>query len=248
MLVTSLKSPKDVYSKTGMLWPERPTTENYSYVINRTEALIWMRNSAEIALMSSLIAMIVSTLGAYALVRLRVPGKTVVIRLIVLSYLVPAALMFIPMFIIMYEFGLYNTRLGLVLAYASASTPFMVWFLMGYIKTVPEDLEDAAQVDGCSRLEVFRRIVLPLIMPGSIAAGIFAFTNAWNEFLLATVLIAKSDLRTVPLGLATFIDTDVVLWGPLMTMAFMSTVPAIVLYMFAQRYLVTGMTAGAVKG
>jgi ABC-type glycerol-3-phosphate transport system permease component len=119
---------------------------------------------------------------------------------------------------------------------------------MGYIKTVPSELEDAARVDGCGRLGVFIRIVLPLIMPGTVAAGVFAFTIAWNEFLLATVLIASSDLRTVPVGLSTFTGTDVVLWGPLMTMGVFATIPAIFLYMFAQRFLVKGLTAGSVKG
>lgn len=248
MAVTSLKQPREVFQREHMLTAQNPTLDNYGYVIAEKPALLWIKNSTLVASVSSIVAVMISALAAYSLVRLRYPGKQLLIRSVVLSYLVPHALLFIPLFVIYYELGFQNSHSGLMLVYTATSLPFMTWFLMGYVKGIPKELEEAGLIDGCGRLSVFVRIVLPLLLPGLIAVWIFGFTVSWNEYVMANLLLTNSDLRTVPLGMVQFLVADLYQWGPLMSMSVLATVPTVVLYMIAQRFLVQGMTSGAVKG
>jgi multiple sugar transport system permease protein len=248
MIITSLKEPRAVFQREGMLLALNPTLANYVYVIIKESALLWIKNSTIVASVSSGTAVLISALCAYSLVRIRYPGKQLVLRMIVLSYLIPYALLFIPLFVTFFELGFQNTRIGLILVYMSRSLPFMTWFLIGYIRSIPKELEEAAFVDGCRWLGVLFRIVLPLIMPGMIAVWIFGFTQSWNEYVMANLLITNPKLKTVALGLTHFLDSEAYAWGPLMSMSVLATIPTVLLYMFAQRFLVKGLTAGAIKG
>jgi multiple sugar transport system permease protein len=248
MVVTSLKEPRAVFQRENMLLPQNPTLDNYLYVITEKPALLWIVNSTLVASVSSIVAVMISALAAYSLVRLRYPGKQLLIRSVVLSYLVPQALLFIPLFVIYYEIGFQNSHPGLMLVYTATSLPFMTWFLMGYVKGIPRELEEAGLIDGCGHLSVFFRIVLPLLLPGLIAVWIFGFTVSWNEYVMANLLLTDANLRTVPLGMVQFLVADLYQWGPLMSMSVLATLPTVVLYMVAQRFLVQGMTSGAVKG
>lgn len=248
MVLTSLRTPRGVYVREGMLIPRDLTLENYQFIFEERPTLIWLRNSILIGLVSSTIAVLISILAAYSIARLSYRGNRTVARGVLFTYLMPASLLFIPYFIMMNSLGLINTIPALVLAYQSFNVPFCTWLVLGYFRTIPEELEDAARIDGCDRIAVLFRIVLPLSAPGIITAFIFAFTACWNEFLYATVLISSGTMRTLPTGLGSYIKGDVFLWGPLMATAIITTIPPVILFMIVQRYVVSGMTLGSVKG
>jgi multiple sugar transport system permease protein len=248
MGLTALRSQRDVYRREAMLTPANLTLANFEHVFTRTNLLAWAGNSLVVALGSTVVSVVIAVLAAYALARMRFAGSRALARSVLFLYLVPTSLLFIPLFLLFSGAGLLNSRLALIIAYQTFNVPFATWLLLGYFRTLPLELEDAARIDGCSRLGVLWRIVLPLGAPGIITSFIFGFTNAWNEFLLAAVLAQRSDLRTIPVGLYTFQIGDVLLWGPLMAASLVATLPVIVLFMFVQRYMVQGLTVGSVKG
>lgn len=248
MGLTALRSQRDVYRREAMLSPVNLTLANFEYVFTRTNLLGWASNSLVVALCSTLASVLIAVLAAYALARLNFFGSRPLARSVLFLYLVPTSLLFIPLFLLLLGANLLNTRLGLIIAYQTFNVPFATWLLLGYFRTIPLELEDAARIDGCSRIGVLVRIVLPLGAPGIATAFIFGFTNAWNEFLLAAVLAQRSELRTIPVGLYAFQIGDVLLWGPLMAASLIATLPVIVLFMLVQRYMVQGLTVGSVKG
>ena len=248
MALTSLRTPRGVYVQDSMLLPRDLTLENYKYIFTQRPTLMWLRNSALLGLASSVLSVVIGVLGGYAVVRLRFRGNRTVAKAILFTYLVPSALLFIPLFLMMHTLKLTNTLLGVLLAYQSFNVPFCTWLILGYFRSIPVELEDAAMIDGCSKLGVLFRIVLPLAAPGIVTAFIFGFTNSWNEFLYAATLIQSKNLMTLPTGLGSFLMGDVFLWGPLMATALITTIPPIILFMFVQRYVVSGMTLGSVKG
>ena len=248
MLLTSLRVPKDVYRREAMLLPDSLTFANYLTVINNSGMRIWVSNSIVVAFISTTISVAISVLAAYALARLKFFGSQTMARSVLFTYLVPGSLLFIPLFLIMSNLGLLNTLWSLVISYQTFNVPFCTWMLLGYFRTIPEELEDAARIDGCTRMGVLTRIVLPLAGPGIVTAFIFGFTNSWNEFLLAVVMAQRTELRTIPAGLYSFQVGDVLLWGQLMAAALLATLPVILLFMLVQRFVVQGLTVGSVKG
>lgn len=248
MLLTSLRVPKDVYRREAMLLPDSLTLANYLTVINNSGMRIWVSNSIIVAFISTTISVVISVLAAYALARLKFFGAQTMARSVLFTYLVPGSLLFIPLFLIMSNLGLLNTLWSLVISYQTFNVPFCTWMMLGYFRTIPEELEDAARIDGCTRMGVLTRIVLPLAGPGIVTAFIFGFTNSWNEFLLAVVMAQRTELRTIPAGLYSFQVGDVLLWGQLMAAALLATLPVILLFMLVQRFVVQGLTVGSVKG
>jgi multiple sugar transport system permease protein len=248
MVLTSLRTARDVYRRTGMLTPRNLTFQNYTYVLHKTDFLIWVRNSIVVASCSTALALGISVLAAYSLARLRYRGAPTIAKSILFMYLVPSSLLFIPLFLLVSTLGLTNTLWGLILAYLTFNVPFCTWLLLGYFRSIPAELEEAARIDGCGHLGVLWRITLPLAGPGIITAFIFGFINSWNEFLYAAVLVQRSPLRTFPVGFYSFIIGDVLLWGPMMADAVMVTIPTVLLFILVQRYVVQGLTAGSVKG
>lgn len=248
MVLTSLRTPHDVYQRTEMLTPRGLTPQNYSYVIEKTDFLVWVRNSIVVAIGSTFLSLVVSVLAAYSLGRLRYRGANTIAKSILFMYLVPSSLLFIPLFLLVSNLGLTNNLWGLIVAYLTFNVPFCTWLLLGYFRSIPAELEEAARIDGCGHLGVLWRITLPLAGPGIITAFIFGFINSWNEFLYAAVLVQRSPLRTFPVGFYTFIIGDVLLWGPMMADGVMVTIPTVILFMLVQRYVVQGLTAGSVKG
>ena len=192
--------------------------------------------------------MLASALGAYALVRLRFPGRRLLARVLVYTYLVPQSLLFIPLFTILVNAGLSNTRTGLVLTYLGFTVPFCTWLLMGYFLSVPVELEEAGLVDGCSRLGVLFRIVMPVTLPALAVTAFFSFTLSWNEYLYASVFVSDVNAKTIPTGIPSFIVEDVFFWGPMMASTVLSVIPPLAVYFLFQRWLITGLTLGAVKG
>ena len=248
MGLTSLRTPRDVYNRDAMLTPANLTLVNYQNVLSNTRMTLWLRNSVTVALASTSISVIIGILAGYSLARLRFLGSQTLARSVLFMYLLPSSLLFIPMFLVISNLGLTNTLWALIISYQTFNVPFCTWLLLGYFRTMPVELEDAALIDGCTRMGVLRRIVLPLAAPGIITAFIFGFTNSWNEFLFAAVMAQRSELRTIPIGLYSFQVGDVLLWGQLMAAALLATAPVVILFMFVQRYVVQGLTVGAVKG
>jgi multiple sugar transport system permease protein len=248
MTVTSFKTEDQMRCLVSMFWPSPFVVENYTQLLTKTDFAIWFRNSAFVAVSSTLVATAIGTLGAYALARLRFLGRAFLSSATLITYLVPPSILFIPLYAQIRTMGLADSLAGLIAAYPSFTVPFVTWLLMGYFGSIPEELEEAAMIDGATRFGAFRRIILPLAAPGVLAAGLFAFTQAWNEFLYALVFISDVKQRTLPVGLSTFITGDVYGWGYLMAGAVLTTLPVIAVYTYLQRYMVEGLTAGSVKG
>ena len=248
MIVTSLKKDKEIYGFEATLIPRQPTLANYTRLFTTTPFVKYLRNSTIIALGTTLASLVFACLGAYALARLRFPGRALIARGLVVTYLVPPALLFIPLFWVMARLVLIDTHQGLILVYLSFTVPFCTWLLMGYFRSVPIELEEAALVDGCTRLGSLVRVILPMSLPALAVVAFFSFTQSWNEFLYANVFVNSVEVRTITTGLTLFIVEDVFFWGPMMGAAFLSTLPPLLLYLIFQRWVVKGLTLGGVKG
>ena len=248
MIATSLKKDREIYGFEATLIPHQPTLANYARLFAKTPFILYLRNSTIIAVGTTVASLVFGTLGAYALARLRFPGRKVIARGLVFTYLVPPALLFIPLFAVMSTLRLVDTHHGLILTYLSFSVPFCTWLLMGYFRSVPLELEEAALVDGCTRLGSLVRVILPMSLPALAVVAFFAFTQSWNEFLYANVFVNSVEVRTVTTGLTLFIVEDVFFWGPMMGASFLSALPPLLLYLVFQRWVVKGLTLGGVKG
>jgi multiple sugar transport system permease protein len=226
-----------------------PTLENYRFLLQETEFPRWIWNTLVVTVGATALSLFCSILIGYALGRFRFRGGNTLGIAIFLLYLVPPTLLFIPLSQIVSRFGLYNSYWALILVYPTFLIPFASWLMMGYFRTISRELEDAALVDGATRLQAMTRIVLPLAIPGVLSAGIFCFTLAWNEFLYALVFMGSGDMKTVPVGVVSdLIRADLYFWGSLMAAGLLGSVPVAVAYAFLVDHYVSGLTAGATKG
>ncbi len=248
MLTTALKPNDDMYRPEPLLVPVRITLSHFHKVFFDSHFPEYFRNSAIVALAVTILSLVVGIFAAYAIVRLDFRGKNLIARGLIFSYLVPPVLLFIPLFELIFKVGLLNTREGLVLAYLTFTVPFTTWLLMGYFRTVPVALEEAALVDGCTRLTALFRIILPLSTPAIVVTALFSFTLSWNEFLYALTFTSNPVSQTVTVGLTSTVAEDVFFWGVMMAASFLIAIPPVVLYLLGQRWVVRGLTAGAVKG
>jgi len=250
MLITSIKPNRELYNAKIMpLIVHQPTLKHYIDLLDQTSFLTWTYNTMLVAVVTTVVSLVLGTMMAYPLARMNFPGAAIVAIGVAATYLVPQPLLFIPMADIINWLELGNTLSAVMLTYPTLLIPFSAWLLMGYFKSVPCELEEAARIDGASRFQAMTRIVLPLCTPGLLSAGIFAFTLAQNEFLYALIFLAKSDVRTVPVGAITeLIRGDVFYWGQLMAAALLGSVPVAIIYSFFVDYYVAGLTAGSVKG
>jgi multiple sugar transport system permease protein len=246
MVTTAIKTNKELYEDFSY-FPQRPTLENFVRVIVREKLLTNIRNSFSVAMITTLITVIVSSLAAYSIVRYRYPGREWIGRLILFKYLLPSAMLFVPLYVIVTALGLGNTQQGLILTYLTFTIPFCTWMLMGYFRGMPVELEEQAMVDGCTKIGAMLRILLPLSAPGLVASAIFSFTLAWNEFLLALVITMDQSTMTVPIKLSMMVVGDQYIWGQLMAGAVLASIPVGILYFIGQRFVVQGLAAGAVK-
>jgi multiple sugar transport system permease protein len=249
MAITSLKSNQELYNPQVMpLIVHHPTLKHYVDLLSETDFLIWTWNTMLVATVSTAISLVFGTMLAYPLARMNFPGSALVSFAVAATYLVPQPLLFIPMAEIIERMGLGNTLTSVMLTYPTLLIPFCAWLLMGYFKSVPRELEDAARIDGASRLQTMFLVFLPLCKPGFISAGIFAFTLAQNEFLYALIFLTDTSVRTVPVGaIAELIRGDVFYWGQLMAAALLGSIPVAIIYSFFVEHYVAGLTAGAVK-
>ena len=244
----SFKTYEQIQFATSIYVPRPFTWENYQGLWQATRFPLWLRNSVTTAAVVTAITSVVATLGGYAVARLRFPGREWVATLILCLYLVPPALLFIPLYRVLAELGATNHLASLFLSYPTFTVPFCTWLLIGFFKALPHELEEAALVDGASQMTALRRVLLPLAAPGIVASAIFAFTLSWNEFLYALVFIQDENTITVPVGLNLLIYGDVFHWGELMAASVITSLPVVALYMFIHRWMVEGLAAGSVKG
>jgi len=248
MFATSLKHDKEIYGYEATLIPENPTLAGYVTILRDSPYMLFLRNSTVVAVSSTLLSIIIASLGAYSIARLNFPGRALLARLLVCTYLVPGSLLFIPLFAIMSALRLTDTLSGLTITYLGADVPFCTWLLMGYFRSVPVELEEAALVDGCNRVTALIRVVLPVSLPAVVVVTFFSFTRSWNEFLYAYVFTSTNKARTITTGLVNFMSADVFYWGPLMASTILSALPPVIMFLLLQRWVVKGLTLGAVKG
>jgi multiple sugar transport system permease protein len=249
MAITSIKPNRELYNAKIMpLIVHQPVLKHYVDLLEQTNFLTWTYNTLLVAIVTTVISLVLGTMIAYPLARLNFPGAAVVAVGVAATYLVPQPLLFIPMSDIINTLDLGNTLTAVMLTYPTLLIPFCAWLLMGYFKSVPRELEEAARIDGASRFQAMARVILPLCTPGLLSAGIFAFTLAQNEFLYALIFLTTSEVRTVPVGAITeLIRGDVFYWGQLMAAALLGSVPVALIYSFFVEHYVAGLTAGAVK-
>lgn len=250
MVITAFKQDYDlVRPNANPFWfHSHPTLSHFSYLFNHTIYGTWLLNTAVIAFFTVVITLILGVPAAYALARLRFRGSDNIGIGIFLTYLVPPALLFLPMLRVISDLGVSDTKWSLVVVYPTFTLPFCIWLLIGFFKTVPQEVEEAALVDGCNRLGAIIRVVLPLSVAGLLTVSIFAFTLAMQEFIYALTFISTSDQKPVVIGVTTeLIRGDVYFWGSLMAGALIAGLPVAVLYNFFLDYFVQGISQGAVK-
>jgi len=245
--ITSIKSVSELYTKTVTYFPKQITFENYVTLIQSTNFLGSMWNSLKVATYTTIVSLAVSTLAAYAFSRYNFPLKNLLRGSFVIIYMIPPVLILTPLFEIMKNLGMIGHSSSLVIAYASYTVPYAVWLLIGFLTDIPVALEESAMIDGSSRAGAFFRIILPLAAPGLIAAGIYCFIYAWNEFIYAAMFTSKVS-RTLPVALNSFVGQYVIQWELLTAGGVLAGMPVAILFSFIQKKLVQGMTAGAVKG
>jgi multiple sugar transport system permease protein len=248
VIITSFKGTAQIREMSSPFWPSPWTLEHYDYMLTESRFPTWLWNTVQVAVVSTVVSVVVAALGAYSMVRLHWRGAGFVQTAILFAYLMPTVLLFIPLYQIFTNLHLINTIYSLMIAYPTFGLPFACWLLMGYYRSIPKDLEDASLVDGGNHFQTFARIVLPLTMPALIAVALFSITSAWNEFLLAFVLVSPDSQRTLPVGLGNMVTGDIFPFGQMSAASIMTAVPVAVIYMLAQRYMVAGLTAGSVKG
>ena len=250
MAATSLKTNAELYDPKAMpLAIRNPSLVHYIDLLRETNFLIWIGNTMLVALVATGISLLLGSMLAYPLARMRFRGAPLLAITVAVTYLVPQTLLFVPMADLIGRMKLGNTLSAVMLTYPTLLVPFIAWLLMGYFKTVPKELEEQALIDGASRWRAMTRVILPLCMPGFISAGIFAFTLAQNEFLYALLFLSRSSVRTVPVGVVgELIRGDAFYWGQLMAGALLGSIPVALIYSFFVKYYVAGLTAGAVKG
>ena len=248
-LATSVRSDADLYTPVVSLIPHAWTMDHYYTVLfgAKSQFPTQFLNSLIVAIATTVIAVGFGAMAGYALTRLRFFGRAGLARVLVYSYLAPGAILFIPIYVMMNNFGLRDSLLGLTLAHLTFSVPFSTWVLMGYFKTIPVELEEAALVDGANRFTLLWRIVLPLAAPAVVVCAVFAFTASWRELLYALVLTQAKDKMTAPIGLTAYVVGDTFYWGQMMAAATLLSLPPLLLYLFGQRWVIQGWTAGAVK-
>ncbi|HWX47335.1 MAG TPA: carbohydrate ABC transporter permease [Roseomonas sp.] len=249
MAITSFKPNAELYNyrEYNPFLIRSPTLDHIRHLLFDTAYPKWLWTTMLVAVSATILSLFASVLAAYAIQRLRFRGSQYVGLAIYLAYLVPPSVLFIPLATMVFQLGLFDTPFALILTYPTFLVPFCTWLLIGYFKSIPYELEECALIDGATRLQILRRITLPLAVPGLISAGIFSFTLSWNEFIYALAFIQSSESKTVPVAILTeLVSGDVYQWGALMAGALLGSLPVAIFYSFFVDYYVSSLT-GAVK-
>jgi multiple sugar transport system permease protein len=248
LLKVSVTPPDLLYSEGVPMWPSRATLDNYSFVLEHTDFPKYFRNSVIVSGSTAIIVTLLASLAGYALSRFQFRGKPWIIVLMLLTQMFPLVMLVAPIFKMLSPLGLTNSLTGLVVVYVAFNVPFATFLMQSFFDGIPKDLEEAAMIDGATRFRAFRQIILPLTLPGIAATLGFVFTAAWSELLFALMLISGAASSTFPVGLLSFVSKFAVDFGQMMAAGVLALIPACLFFLLIQRYLVQGLTAGAVKG
>ncbi len=249
MVITSFKTNTEIVNAQHITYfPETFTLENYQSLFRMLSYSTYLKNSVIITLVTAVVVVLLSILGGYGLARFKFKGKGGVLIFFMLTQMIPGILVIIPLYVTFAALGLINTRISLFIFYIITNLPFCVVTMRSFFERIPYELEEAAYVDGCNRLQTLWKIVLPVMFPGIVAVFVFAFIGAWNELIAGTIFLNTPDMWTIPVGLKSLIGKYSVQWGALMAGGVLALLPTAIMFMFVQKYVVEGMTAGAVKG
>ncbi len=247
IVLTSFKSPQTVNKFPIEYWPSQPSVQNYAKLFSDANFGVFLGNSALVSLVAGATSTLIALLSSYVIARFEFRGKGTVLIVFLLTQMIPAFIALGPLYTMMTDLGLVDSKFGLILVYVAVCIPFSTVMLRGFFENVPDALEESAMIDGCSRLRALFRILVPVMTPGIIAAFIFNFVNCWNELFLSVVLMQSEENRTVPAALNSFISTFNVDWGSMSAAAVLTILPTMVLFAVASRWIVAGLTAGSVK-
>lgn len=248
MLITSLKSFQEVYMIVPTFWPRKIEWANYLRIFTQYHYGRSLLNSTEVSLFSAVASVAIALFSAYSVVRLRFRGKKAMPQVFLLSYLIPRTILFIPIYIFLYSIGLANSIVGLLVIYPTMTIPYATWVLIAHFQNLPVELEEAAFIDGATRMQTIFRVVLPPSLPSIASTFIFSFTICWSEYIYALVTISDKTQFTLTLALSNMLVADIIPWGPLMAGAVIAAIPIMIIYMAASKYIVGGLTLGSVKG
>ena len=237
-----------IFSEGTAMWPSAATFDNFSRVIFHTDFMAYFTNSLIVSLTTSAATTVIAAGAGYAFSRFDFGGKKIVIALMLVTQMFPLLMIIAPIYKIVAALGLLNSLTSLIIVYTAFNIPFATFLMQSFFDGIPKDLEDAAMIDGCTRLQALRRVILPLTLPGMGATLGFVFTAAWSELLFALMLINSEASMTFPVGLLTFVSKFSVDWGQMMAAGVLALIPSCLFFFFIQRYLVQGLTSGAVKG
>jgi ABC-type glycerol-3-phosphate transport system permease component len=249
VLISSVRPDVETFAFDQTFFPKNPTLDNYISLFKITPFGLWMKNSAILSLATTLVVVLLSSMTAYAMSRFRYRSFKIIGQLTLLAYMMPAIILVVPLFFLLFKLDLVNSQFGLFLVYVGTRLAVGLWMLRSYFQGIPIELEESAMVAGATRFQAFWKVILPQAFPGMIATAIFVFSVTWQEFLFASILIFNSRSQTISAGVATFISEDwIYSWGTLMAAGVMISLPLVLLYAFMQRYLIAGWGGGAVKG
>lgn len=247
-IITSIKGPDEIWSMPPSWFPPKIYIQNYINIFKLHPFGIYLKNSIIVAGLTTIFCLLVGSFSAYALAKLRFKGKDIILALVLAVSMFPPVAVAPSLFLILKKMHFINTYFALVFPYTTFALPFTLWNLTAFFRQIPNELEEAARVDGCSYFQTFKKILLPLVAPGLFTTGILTFIAAWNEFLFALTFITSNNMRTVPVGIALFPGEYTSPWGEIAAATIVVTIPLIIMVLIAQRRIVAGLTAGAVKG
>jgi ABC-type glycerol-3-phosphate transport system permease component len=248
MVSTSFKPLREIFVSPPNFLPKNFTLANFVQLFEQTRFLTYFRNSVFVSTLTVIFTMAIATAGAYSLTRYKFYGREKIASLILFTYMFAPIMIIIPFYVLIKKIGIANTHLALIMAYTAFCLPFSLWLLRAFFQSIPLVLEEAALVDGATRLRAVVHVILPLALPGIIATGIFTFILAWNDYIFVRILITSDNLKTLSVGIADLYNATVIDWGMIMSGGMLITIPVLVFFIFIQRYLIAGWGAGAVKG
>jgi ABC-type glycerol-3-phosphate transport system permease component len=248
MVVSSFKPAAQLFVSPPRLLPSALTLDWYRNLMLQSDAPTFFKNSLIVGAATTAICLVIGSLAAYGVTRFDFPGKRLFLVGALLSYVFPAIVLFVPIYMIINSLGLIDTLAGVVIAHTILTFPFALWMLRSFFVAIPREIDEAAWVDGASYLVTFAAIILPLALPGVFSVGVFVFVLSWNEYLFASVLITSGSLKTIPVGISEFITSFDVRWGEIMAMGALATIPVVALFLSVQRFFLRGVISGAIKG
>ncbi|MCB1183201.1 sugar ABC transporter permease [bacterium] len=248
IVAISLRPGDQLYSTELQIIPDNATLDAYRIMFTEKPFLLWLRNSLVVSLGTALIGVALASLGGFALSRSRFTGRGAVLQGILMTQMFPATMLLLPLYLLMRKLHLVDTLAGVMVAYVATALPFCIWTMKGYYDTIPVALNEAALIDGCSPLQAFVRVTLPLSAPALVITALFSFMTGWSEFMVARVMLASKELMTLPLGLESLFTTYQTEWANYAAGSLLVCIPVVVLFLVLNRYLVSGLTLGSVKG